>query len=113
METTILYGNGINLLGGGKSWNQVLKDISEKTSLPPIQSNTLKYEYIILPQKETNEAFLMTEDGSYFVTEDDKFFLTIDVNTEENLKENLSILLIIYTIGVLSGIVIELIGMIL
>lgn len=43
METTILYGNGINLLGGGKSWDQVLKDISEKTSLPPIQSNTLKY----------------------------------------------------------------------
>ena len=90
METTILYGNGINLLGGGKSWNQVLKDISEKTSLPPIQSNTLKYEYIILPQKETNEAFLMTEDGSYFVTEDDKFFLTIDINTEDNLKGNLS-----------------------
>lgn len=52
METTILYGNGVNLLGGGKSWEQILKDISDKPSLPPIQSNTLKYEYIILPQKE-------------------------------------------------------------
>ena len=31
---------------------QILKDISDKPSLPPIQSNTLKYEYIILPQKE-------------------------------------------------------------
>ena len=29
METTILYGNGVNLLGGGKSWEQILKDISE------------------------------------------------------------------------------------
>ena len=91
METTILYGNGINLLGGGKSWDQVLKDISEKSSLPPIQSNTLKYEYIILPQKETDEAFLITEDGKYFVTEDDdESFLMVDVNTEENLKGTLS-----------------------
>lgn len=90
METTILYGNGVNLLGGGKSWEQVLKDISEKPSLPPIQSNTLKYEYIILPQKEIEDAFLMTEDGFYLTTKDDKF-LTVNINTEEELKRELSL----------------------
>lgn len=89
METTILYGNGINLLGGGKSWNQVLQDISDKPFLPSIQSNTLKYEYIILPQQETEDAFLITEDGYYLITEDDKFFM-VDINTEENIKKNLS-----------------------
>ena len=52
MEKTVLYGNGVNLLGGGPSWNKLLQDISKKSLLPPIQSNTLKYEYIILPQEE-------------------------------------------------------------
>ena len=31
MGKTILYGNGINLLGGGPSWNKLLQDISKKS----------------------------------------------------------------------------------
>ena len=90
METTILYGNGVNLLGGGKSWEQILKDISDKPSLPPIQSNTLKYEYIILPQKEIDRVCFTDKNGVRFITADNKL-LIVNVNTEENLKRELSL----------------------
>ena len=48
MDNTIFFGNGINLVAGGKSWDDILKDMSFRDSLPAISSNTLKYEYIIL-----------------------------------------------------------------
>ena len=89
MEKTILYGNGVNLLGGGPSWNKLLQDISKKSLLPPIQSNTLKYEYIILPQKETTNFFLVTSSGQHLVTHDGKR-LVAGVNTELNMKSTLA-----------------------
>lgn len=88
MESTILFGNGINLLGGGKTWNRILMDISDKAFLPPINSNTLKYEYIILPQDEVTHATVITSDGNCIVMCDGKI-VTLVVNTEDNLKRNL------------------------
>lgn len=93
METTILYGNGVNLLeGGGNSWNEILKQISEKKLLPPINSNSLKYEYIVLPQKENVDAKLVSSDGYYLKTSDG-LYLTVQVNTEDNMKRNLCLTL--------------------
>lgn len=89
MEKTILYGNGVNLLGGGPSWNKLLQDISKKSLLPPIQSNTLKYEYIILPQEEDTDFYLVTESGIPIVTEKG-LRLVGSVNTELNMKSTLA-----------------------
>ena len=89
MEKTILYGNGVNLLGGGPSWNKLLQDISKKSLLPPIQSNTLKYEYIILPQKETTNVPVVTSRGQRIITSDGKR-LVLGVNTELNMKSTLA-----------------------
>ena len=52
MQTTIFYGNGINLLGKGESWDSILLDLSEGKILPPIGSNTLKYEYVVLNKEK-------------------------------------------------------------
>ena len=56
MQTTIFFGNGINLLGKGESWDGILRQLSEGKMLPPIGSNTLKYEYVVLNKEkyETN-----------------------------------------------------------
>ena len=48
MQTTIFFGNGINLLGKGDSWDSILMQLSEGKMMPPIGSNTLKYEYVVL-----------------------------------------------------------------
>ena len=89
MGKTILYGNGINLLGGGMSWNGVLQHVSNKKFLPPIQSNTLKYEYIILPQDETTNCSLVTSKGIFVVTHDGKR-IVVPVDTEKNKKASLA-----------------------
>ena len=52
MQTTIFFGNGINLLGKGDSWDSILMQLSEGNILPPIGSNTLKYEYIVLNKEK-------------------------------------------------------------
>lgn len=52
MQKTIFYGNGINLLGKGESWDNVLMHLSEGNILPPIGSNTLKYEYVVLNKEK-------------------------------------------------------------
>ena len=52
METTIFFGNGINLLGKGESWDSILMQLSEGKILPPIGSNTLKYEYVVLNKEK-------------------------------------------------------------
>lgn len=52
MEATIFFGNGINLLGKGESWDNVLMQLSEGKILPPIGSNTLKYEYVVLNKEK-------------------------------------------------------------
>jgi len=67
METTIFFGNGVNLLGkDGKSWDDVLKQISQRNVLPSIENNTLKYEYVVLPKErytEVHYGFEITIDG--------------------------------------------------
>ena len=55
-NTTIFFGNGVNLLSKeGKSWNNVLRQISQRKVLPPIGNNTLKYEYVVLPKERYTE----------------------------------------------------------
>ena len=88
MEKTILYGNGVNLLGGGPSWNKLLQDISKKSLLPPIQSNTLKYEYIILPQEEESKYRIVTNDGFCLVDDAGNHIIAIE-NTELSIKASL------------------------
>lgn len=89
MEKTILYGNGVNLLGGGPTWNKLLQDISKKSLLPPIQSNTLKYEYIILPQEENTEGVLVDEENSILVDDEGNAICFVE-NTELNIKASLA-----------------------
>ena len=51
MESTVFFGNGVNLLGKEeKSWDNVLRQLSQRQVLPPIGNNTLKYEYVVLPK---------------------------------------------------------------
>lgn len=52
MQTTIFFGNGINLLGKGDSWDSILMQLSEGNILPPIGSNTLKYEYVVFNREK-------------------------------------------------------------
>ena len=57
MQTTVFYGNGVNLLSkNGKTWDNILREISVGQILPPIGSNTLKYEYIVLPKNKYTEV---------------------------------------------------------
>ena len=63
-------------------------DISEKKYLPPIRSNTLKYEYIILPQAETSRALIKSADN-HFLRSSNGNLLSVQVKTEDNLKRNL------------------------
>ena len=88
MEKTILYGNGVNLLGCGPSWNTLLQKISNKSLLPPIQSNTLKYEYIILPQDENKKIYLKDDDLNFLCDEEGNR-MVFDINRESEIKENL------------------------
>ena len=87
MESTILFGNGVNLLDGGISWNKLLMDLSKKYFLPPIQNNTLKYEYIILPQKEKEQGGLAA-DGMILCDKNNKR-LTLPIHTEDNHKRTI------------------------
>lgn len=85
-STTIFYGNGVNLLTKeGKSWDAILRQISQRQVLPPIGNNTLKYEYIVLPQDrytEVDYGFSITVDG---IPEPPEM-----VDTEQNIKEKLA-----------------------
>lgn len=70
MQTTIFFGNGINLLGKGESWDSILMQLSEGKILPPIGSNTLKYEYVVLNKEKyatrpfgSDFGVTFTEDG--------------------------------------------------
>ena len=56
MENTILFGNGINLPNNESSWNGILKRLSSDNIPSQITSNTLKYEYIVMPKRETYKA---------------------------------------------------------
>lgn len=82
METTILYGNGVNLLDSkGVSWDSLLQSISQEKKLLSIPSYTLKYESIVLPTKEKTSAVLRDKYGTRFRTSDGKILCTSE-NTE-------------------------------
>lgn len=86
IETTIFFGNGVNLLSKeGKSWDAILRQISQRQVLPPIGSNTLKYEYIVLPQERYTEV-------DYGVRiEEEGIPLPSEIrDTELNIKEELA-----------------------
>lgn len=89
MQKTIFFGNGINLLGKGESWDSVLIQLSEGNILPPIGSNTLKYEYVVL-NKEKYVTRPFGSDMGFTITEDDVMLLE-SVNTEyEIIKKGLA-----------------------
>ena len=85
MESTIFFGNGINRLNKeGKSWDSVLRHISQRQVLPPIGNNTLKYEYVVLPKERYTEAHYGFE-----ITENDIPMPPELIDTEEFIKEEL------------------------
>lgn len=82
METTILYGNGVNLLDSkGVSWDCLLQSISQDKKMLSIPSYTLKYESIVLPTEEKTPAVLRDKYGRRFITSDGKILCTSE-NTE-------------------------------
>ena len=82
MQTTIFYGNGVNLLGGnGISWNKLLESISQEKRLLSLSSYTLKYESIVLPLDEITHVVLRDKYGRRLVTADGLIFCTSE-NTE-------------------------------
>lgn len=84
MQTTVFYGNGVNLLSkNGKTWDSILREISVGQILPPIKNNTLKYEYIVLPKEKYTEV----DYGCTITVAGDK--MTIMEDTEENIKTKL------------------------
>ena len=86
IEKTIFYGNGVNLLSkDGKSWDNVLKQISQGQILPPINSNTLKYEYIVLPKEKYTEV-----KKDYDITEEEMPLPPELMDTELFLKDKLA-----------------------
>ena len=84
MQTTIFYGNGVNLLSkNGKTWDTILREISVGQILPPIGSNTLKYEYIVLPKDKNTEI----NTGCSFSVNGTPLHIMVD--TEEDIKTKL------------------------
>jgi hypothetical protein len=84
MQTTVFYGNGVNLLSkNGKTWDNILREISVGQILPPIGSNTLKYEYIVLPK----DKYIEVGHGCTFTVAGVK--VTEMIDTEEDIKTKL------------------------
>ena len=105
METTIFYGNGVNLLGdNGISWNKLLESVSQGKRLLPLSSYTLKYESIVLPLEEITHAVIRVKNGRRVVTADGHIVRT-SVNTEISAikGEVYWIWLTVYTINFNTG----------
>ena len=84
MQTTVFYGNGINLLSkNGKTWDSILREISVGQILPPIKNNTLKYEYIVLPKDKYTDVNY----GTFTINGVPAPRIMID--TEEDIKSRL------------------------
>ena len=89
MQTTIFYGNGVNLLSkNGKTWDNILREISVGQILPPIGNNTLKYEYIVLPKNKYTEV----DHGCTFTVAGVKVTEMIDteIDIKTKLKEKMT-----------------------
>ncbi len=88
MKNAILFGNGLNLLNGRISWNNLLKNISDDSLITDIP-NTLQYETIILASDYYQYASLITEDGKKLITEDGNNLLVRDKPIEEDIKNRI------------------------
>lgn len=82
MDTTIFFGNGVNLIGNnGVSWDKLLESISQRKQLLSISSYTLRYESIVVPMNEITPAVLRDKYGRRFLDRDGKVLCTSE-NTE-------------------------------
>lgn len=82
METTVLFGNGINRIGNnGVSWDKLLESISQRKQLHYIPSNTLRYESIIIPMDEITPAVLRDKYGRRLIDSEGQVLCTSE-NTE-------------------------------
>lgn len=89
METTILFGNGVNRLSeNGIEWKDLLKKVSSLGEIPNLNNNTMLYEYIVLPEVVP----LATCDGELLRFSDGEPWL-VKNEPEETIKNRLKDLL--------------------
>ena len=84
----VLFGNGLNLLNGGISWSNLLKNISSGTLLTGIP-NTLQYETIILATEFYLYEPLIDANGDSLITSDGEELFVIDKPAEEEVKNKI------------------------
>ncbi|MBQ3244520.1 MAG: hypothetical protein IJB01_07940 [Bacteroidaceae bacterium] len=86
MKNAILFGNGLNLLNGGISWNDLLEKISSEPLIKKIP-NTLQYETIVLAsEKYYNESFIFNA-GSLLLTNGSPLYTKKPI--EEDIKNKI------------------------
>ena len=88
MKNAIFFGNGLNRLNGGFSWENLLKEITKDSLIDGI-SNTLQYEAIILALDYYDYKPFITADGYQFVSADGLELRTKDKPAEENIKNKI------------------------
>lgn len=89
METTILFGNGVNRLSeNGIEWKDLLKKVSSLGEIPILNNNTMLYEYIVLPEAVP----LADRDGHRLYFRDGEPWL-VKNEPEEQIKNSLKDLL--------------------
>ena len=89
METTILFGNGVNRLSAnGIEWKDLLKKVSSLGEIPDLNNNTMLYEYIVLPEAVP----LATCDGELLCFSNGEPWL-VKNEPEEKIKNSLKDLL--------------------
>ena len=90
METTILFGNGVNRLSdNGIEWKELLKKASGMLGeIPDFNNNTMLFEYIVLPEAvplaDCNGELLILRDGNPLYAKNEP---------EEDIKNDLKDLL--------------------
>lgn len=92
MENTLFLGNGLNLLNGAKSWNDLLSSIAFALGGKNIivnVPNTLQYESIMLDTYYTTGVQLVDTNGS-MLTDKDGLRLYSTEKTESVLKQNIA-----------------------
>lgn len=86
MKNAILFGNGLNLLNGGISWNDLLEKISSEPLIEKIP-NTLQYETIVLAsEKYYNESFIFNA-GSLLLSNGSPLYTKKPI--EEDIKNKI------------------------
>lgn len=86
MKDAILFGNGLNKLNGGISWDELLEKISGNSLIRNIP-NTLKYETIVLSSKEYYEKSFIFNAGSLLLTNEIPLYTNKSI--EEGIKNRI------------------------